>query len=309
MRRFVDVQEVAVVQRLQAEVVELQVAIGLQRRAEPGQVELQQLLVEQFGLHALLDEQRKVVGVARVHVGMQHLFAEDLAADRVQQQARGGARVARVLLDQRARGQDRRLVDLVDRHAVVQVALGLGQDRVAALTSAPSPAQADSIRVCRRCRSSGTRWPRSTTISTGSFDDRRPPLLGALLRAALAVQHIGARHLVVAAAHQAELDLVLHVFDVEGAAARARAQQRAHHRLGQAVDGLAHAGRGRALRAVHRQERLHQRDRDLVRLERHDRAVAAKDLVALVRRRRGAWRAAGAARGCRGRGRNGNCLH
>ena len=50
MRGFVDVQEVAVVQRLQAEVVELQVALGLERRAEPGQVELQQLLVEQFGL-------------------------------------------------------------------------------------------------------------------------------------------------------------------------------------------------------------------------------------------------------------------
>ena len=48
--RLVDVQEVAVVQRLQAEVVELQVALGLQRRAQPGQVELQQLLVEQLGL-------------------------------------------------------------------------------------------------------------------------------------------------------------------------------------------------------------------------------------------------------------------
>ena len=47
---FVDVQEVAVVQRLQAEVVELQVAVGLERRAELGQVELQQLLVEQLGL-------------------------------------------------------------------------------------------------------------------------------------------------------------------------------------------------------------------------------------------------------------------
>jgi hypothetical protein len=43
------VQEVAVVQRLQAQVVELQVALGLQRRAQPGQVELQQLLVEQLG--------------------------------------------------------------------------------------------------------------------------------------------------------------------------------------------------------------------------------------------------------------------
>ena len=43
--------------------------------------------------------------------------------------------------------------------------------------------------------------------------------------------------------------------------------------------------RGRALRAVDGEERLHHRDRDLVRLERHDGAVAANDLVALVRRR------------------------
>ena len=52
----VDVQEVAVVERLQAEVVELQVALGLERRAEACQVELQQPLVEQLGLDALLDE-------------------------------------------------------------------------------------------------------------------------------------------------------------------------------------------------------------------------------------------------------------
>ena len=108
------------------------------------------------------------------------------------------------------------------------------------------------------------------------------PARAALLRAALAVQHVGARHFMMAAAHQAEFDLVLHILDVEGAAARTRAQQRAHHRLGQAVDRLAHAGRCRALRAVHGQEGLHQRDRDLVRLEGDHRAVAADDLVALV---------------------------
>ena len=53
----------------------------------------------------------------------------------------------------------------------------------------------------------------------------------------------------------------------KGAAARARTQQRAHDRFGQAIDGLANAGRGRALRAVHGQESLHQRDGNLVRLE------------------------------------------
>ena len=46
-----------------------------------------------------------------------------------------------------------------------------------------------------------------------------------------------------------------------------------------AVDRLAHAGRSRALGAVHRQEGLHHRDGDLVRLEGHHRAVAANDLV------------------------------
>jgi hypothetical protein len=57
--------------------------------------------------------------------------------------------------------------------------------------------------------------------------------VGALLGAALAVQHVGAGNFVVAAAHQAQFDLVLHVFNVEGAAARARAHQRADHGLGQ----------------------------------------------------------------------------
>jgi hypothetical protein len=43
------VQEIAVVQRLQAEVVELQVTVGLQRRAKLGEVVLEELVVEQLG--------------------------------------------------------------------------------------------------------------------------------------------------------------------------------------------------------------------------------------------------------------------
>ena len=54
--RLAHVQEVAVVQGLQAEVVELQVALGLERRAQLLQVELQQLVVQQLGFDALLDE-------------------------------------------------------------------------------------------------------------------------------------------------------------------------------------------------------------------------------------------------------------
>jgi hypothetical protein len=70
------VQEVAVVQGLQAQVVELQVAFGLERGAQLLQVVLQQLLVQQFVLDALLDEQREVVGV-----GLAPLGRGDFAAD------------------------------------------------------------------------------------------------------------------------------------------------------------------------------------------------------------------------------------
>jgi hypothetical protein len=69
------------------------------------------------------------------------------------------------------------------------------------------------------------------------------PRLGALL----AVQHVGAGDVVLARAHQRELDLVLDVFYMEGAALRLAAQQRAAHRLGQVADHLADARRGGAL--------------------------------------------------------------
>ena len=101
----------------------------------------------------------------------------------------------------------------------------------------------------------------------------------ALARAALTVEHIGACDLMMAAAHQAQFDLVLHVFNVKGAAAGARAHQGAHHRLGQTVDGFAHAGRSRTLGAVYRQKGFHQRDRDLGGLEGHHGTIAANDLI------------------------------
>ena len=104
-------------------------------------------------------------------------------------------------------------------------------------------------------------------------------LFGALLAVFFAVEHVGAGDFVVATAHQAEFDLVLHVFDVEGAAAGARAHQGAHDALSQAIDRLAHAGRSRALRAMHGQKSLHHRHGNLARLEGHHGAVAADDLV------------------------------
>ena len=62
VRRVLVDEEIAVVERLQAEVAELQVALGLQRRAELLHVVLEQRLVEEADLDAVLDEAREVLG-------------------------------------------------------------------------------------------------------------------------------------------------------------------------------------------------------------------------------------------------------
>ncbi|KAF1056411.1 MAG: hypothetical protein GAK34_00304 [Delftia tsuruhatensis] len=215
-------------------------------------------------------------------------MAHDLAHDGVQQQAGGGVGVVGVLFDQRARGQDGGLEDFFDRHAVVQVAQRLGDDgrgldvgiEVAAggldQGQQAGLVQRNALAVVGHMQHGGGRG-RSGGSGLGGL-----LLLGTLLVAAVAVQHVGARHVVVAAAHQAQLDLVLHVFNMEGAAARTRAQQGAHHGLGELVHGLAHAGGGSALGAAHGQEGLGQRDGDLLRGEGHHVAAAADDLVAVL---------------------------
>jgi hypothetical protein len=61
-------QEITVVQRLQPQKLERQVALRLQRRGEPLQVEPRQIGIEQFGLDAGLDVSRKIFAVAYRHV-------------------------------------------------------------------------------------------------------------------------------------------------------------------------------------------------------------------------------------------------
>ena len=281
-------QEVAVIQGLQTQVVKLQIALGLERGAQTGQVKLLQPLVEQLVFHAFGDELRKVIRVAAGHFFLFDLFAQDLAADGVHQQARGDVGVVGVFFDQSPRGHDGRLVDLVDRNAVVQIAFGLGNDGLGLDVGAEAGAgfldqAVQPFNVERDALAA------VGDIQGGLSDSAWGGLAGPFLGALFAVEHIGTGDLVMAAAHQAKLDMVLYVLYVESAAARARAHQRADHRLGQLVDCLAHAGRSGALGAVYRQKGLHHGHGDLVGLEGHHGAVAANDLVAGVDRGLGAF--------------------
>ncbi len=279
------VQEVAVVQRLQAEVVELQVALRPERRGELLQVEERELVIQQLRLDAVADELGEVLGVALGHRRLRDFLAQRLAPHRVQQQPRGDVGVGRVLLDQGARSQDRRLVDFLERHAVVQVLERLPEDGIGR----------DVLRQSFAGRAHQRLDARHVERNATAFLDhrqrrrrrrgRRLPRRGALLRTPFAVQHVSTRHVVRAVAHQREFDLVLHVFDMERTAGRLPAQQCRDDAGGELLHLFADRRRRSALAAAHGDERLGHRHRDLRRLERHDRAIATDDLVVTVRRR------------------------
>jgi hypothetical protein len=84
---------------------------------------------------------------------------------------------------------------------------------------------------------------------------------------------------VVTSAHQAQFNLILNIFYVEGAATGPRSDHGANHRLGKTVHGFPDTRRRCALGSMNSQEGLHHRDSDLARLKRHNSTVAPDDLV------------------------------
>jgi hypothetical protein len=282
-----DVQEVAVVQRLQAEVVEAQVVAVVERGAQLGQIELRQLGIEQFGFDAQLDVAREVLGVGGGHCALRRFLAQHFGADGVQQQAGGDVAVGRVVLDQRAGGQDGRLAHFVDRHAVVQIGErgvedGAHRHDVAQIFATVLDQRAQAVAVERHAAVAVDH------VQHRLFGRRIDGVL--LLRTfggtLLAVEHVGAGDVMLRRAHQRQFDLILDVFDMEGAAVRQAAHQRIDDRSREHGDLLAHTRRRSALPAVHCQKGLGHRDRYLGRLERHDGAVATDDLVIGMRHMR-----------------------
>ena len=104
----VGMNEVAVVQGLQAEVGELVVTFGQKLLAEMVQIVLEQARVQQFQVDCTLDVFVEIIGIQRCHFVMGRMGqvvideAERLGAHIVQQQACRGIAVIRLFLNQRA---------------------------------------------------------------------------------------------------------------------------------------------------------------------------------------------------------------
>src|SRR5215470_14064842 len=112
--------------------------------------------------------------------------------------------------------------------------------------------------------------------------DRRLPLcrfLSAGLRSFLAIQHIRARHIVLAGAHQGELDLVLDLLDVKCPSGRLSSDEYGDDSFSKLGDNLSDPCRSRTRPAVYGKKRFGHCNRDLGRLEAHNGPVAANDPV------------------------------
>ncbi|KAG1436245.1 hypothetical protein G6F57_020753 [Rhizopus arrhizus] len=139
----------------------------------------------------------------------------------MQQQTGGNLAVGRVLFYQRARGQDGGLEHFVDGDAVVQVLDRFLQDGFAVDEFVQAFAGGDDGRAqfsqVQRAAHAGIghvqhvflRGSGGLVLAFGGSGG------GALLRALLAVQDVGAGDVVLARAHQSQFDLVLDVFNME----------------------------------------------------------------------------------------------
>ncbi len=299
-------QEIAVVERLQPEILELQVPLRLQRRAEPRQVEAGEFRIDQFGLDAGPDEVGEILRVALRHLALRRLLraardeAQRLAPQPVEQQPRRDEGVVRLPLDQRPRGQDRRERQLVERDAVIEVAPRLGQDRRPAIPL-PAPRRPRAQRRPDRASSSGARLPSSAV----TFSVVPPPAPAwprfrrrARGRAPRGRAHRRGRS---CGARRASGP----VRPGPGSSSIWKVRPSSERRVSAANTCpvksstiVVHAPRAGGARSLDGKERLGQRHRDLRRIERRHRAVAADDAIARLgghargvsRGRLGRWR-------------------
>ena len=191
--------------------------------------------------------------------------------------------IIRFLLHKCARRHHLCLRQLVECHAVVEIATGLGQDRIDRHAVEAFASFSDHTQQPRFIER-----PRDTVGTTDSQRRRgrrcfRSGGLAARLCTFLAIEHIGACDLVMAIAHQHQFDLVLNVFNMQGALCINASCQCRHDLRGNLFDGFMNAPRGSSSLAFDSQECARHRDLDLAGIEPAHAAVAADD----VKSRRG----------------------
>jgi len=278
------VQEVAVVECLEAEILELQIALGLQRRGQTRQVEAAELRFEQFGLDALSHIDREIISIAACHLGLGRLLRsamngrERLAAQAIEKQASAGVGIVRLTLDQGAGSQDGSLGQFVFGDAVVEIAHRFGEDRlrrhIGQSLAGLAHDRGETSHVERNARAI-----LEAHLEAGRGRDGLRDCLGPFRGPLLPIEHVSAGDLLVSGAHEGEFDLVLNIFDVEGPTRLGPACQGGDDLARQVFNDVVHTPGGSGRGALDAEEGLGERNGDLGGIEGRDCAVAADDLI------------------------------
>ncbi len=264
------VDEVAVVQGLQAQVGELLIALVVDRLAQFFQVKGGQHRVQQLVLDAFGDVRRQGLGVQVDHFvvgGALGHFQEVQAfgTQGVHQQAGSDERVVRLALDQGPRGHHQSGVDVGQVDAVVQVFQGFFLDQVAVhFSQAFAGLGDDGVQAAHVQRRHGAVGFGDADAWVGFDRGVARGAGGALLGPAITVDDVVAGHFLLAGAHEGQFDLVLDFFDVDGATRRHATLEGGADLFGQARDGVVDARRGGCGAAFNCEERFGDSDGNLV---------------------------------------------
>ena len=261
-RPFV-LNQVAVIQRLQAQVGELQIARGVQRLGQQVQVEPQQFGVQTADLHPAANVRGKPLAVSGLGLGQRHVAAQALLVDFAQQQSGRSVGVIGFPFDQAAGSQDGRGNHFGFANPVVEREDGLFVDglgrnvRMQPLAGFFDPA-AQGLGIQRAAHS----------VFAHHVQHPLAPLLGPLLP----VQHVAPGHAVFPGGHQRPFYLVLDVLHGQSGLLAAPVE----HLDGQGVDAAGQLAGQRLLgvQAVLGPKRLFNRPANPRPVEGHHFAVA-----------------------------------
>ena len=217
-------QEIAVIQSLQAEIVELQVTAGIQGCSQAWQVKLTHAWIQQLSRDTFIDVLRKISAVFSLRIALQYFLAKDFFTNHVHQDACCYLAICRIFFNQSTGSQNSGVIHLRHWYAVVQVLDSLSND----WSSVNMSTQTFAGRLNHSTQSGHIKPLLNTVVSY--LDARLASLIrslrflgnfllsSTLLIALFTIENVSTSNVVLTTTHQSQFNLVLNIFDMESSA-------------------------------------------------------------------------------------------
>ena len=247
--------KVAIIESLKTEVGKLLVSFRFESLTQHPQIKFEQVRGQQSQFHPFLNVQLQCGRITVVHLRLRSRFAdaekaERFRAQRIHQQASGYVRVIRVLFYHCPGGHHQRCTDVFHFHARIEILQCFAVDRVGRdvfktfagfVNDGPKPSGVQRALM---------------PILKGDINHRFCRLLEFRLllahaRAIGPVDDIAARNFVLTSTHQRQLNLILYIFYMYGAAGRHASFEYVGDLTAQLSDRFMNSGRCSRCTAFH----------------------------------------------------------